>query len=625
MRTAPSRPEPQPAANPGGDSTGTAVAVAEIVARINDNIISKQDLDRSTQELDAQAKEENWTPDYIEKHRQLLLSDLIDQQLLLSRGKELGITGDDELIRRMDEVRKQNHLDSMEDLEKAVRAQGISFEDFKANLRNSIITQQVIREEVGKTIHMTTADQMAFYKAHASQFEQPESVKLSEILLPAGTTEAEQAAALQRAQKIEDDMTKGSSFADMAKSVSTGPTAAQGGDLGVFKRGQLAPELEEKTFGMKAGGVTEPILTKQGYVILKVDQHTAGGLQPFKDVQDQVEQAAYVDRMQPALRAYLTKLREQAFIDIKPGFTDAYASPNESKPIFSAYAPPTKKPKQAQKKERYRSKTQLASERNKQKKAADAQAAAEAKAPVGGPTAGAIKTYEKAEAMQPASPVASTTADATPVTAADAKTRKTSEKKTKAKPSKPVKVRYGQGQKAAQLPAATDQAQADAAAGSQPAEGQNADAQAPQTNMEARLTPESQALLGTAEAKPEKKSRMENRPHVPKAEQQRAAEAAKNANAPNPAGPEELAQQRVTSAPLGLNGDTSHPAKPVKASAGGEKRRLAEEQKTPAVPLKANPGTPGAETTDATDQTAQNLPSAPAPAPKKRHKLLGVL
>jgi peptidyl-prolyl cis-trans isomerase SurA len=626
-----------------GEVTSNAVPVAEIVARINDNIISKQDLDRAQNELNEQAKEENWSPEEVEKHKQLLLSELIDQQLLLSRGKEMGVTGDDELIRRLDEIRKQNHLDSMEDLEKAAKSQGVSFEDFKANIRNTIITQQVIREEVGKSIRMTSADELAFYRAHAAQFDQPESVHLSEILLPAGTTEAEQAAALQRAQKIAEEMSKGSNFADMAKSVSTGPTAAQGGDLGVFKRGQLAPELEEKTFSLKTGGLTEPVLTKQGYVILKVDQHTAGGMQPFKDVQEQVEQQAYMERMQPALRAYLTKLREQAFIDIKPGFADVHASPNESHPVFSAYAPPAKKPKKSLQKERFHSKTQLASEREKQKKAAAAQAAADAKAPAGGPTAGAVKTYEKAEANPPPAPVVVPVA-ATPE-AAEAKTRKTAQKTTKSKKSdsgKPVKVRFGQGQKAAQLPPPTETATATAPSGDAAATGQPTEAQTTQ-NMESHLTPESQEILGTATAKPERKSRLQNEPHVSKTQKEKAAELAKNANAPAPPGAEEVAQREVTTAPLGLNGDTAHPAKPVKAASTGEKRRLENEPKAPPkAPLKANPGTPGTEpvltpeqqaaadqaTADqaAADQAATgDAKPAPAPAAKKRHKLLGVI
>ncbi len=87
----------------------------------------------------------NWS-----RNKADLLRDLIDQQLLLSKGKELGITGETELIKRLDEIRKQNHLDSLEDLEKAAQQQGVSYEDFKANIRNSIITQQVVRDEVGR-------------------------------------------------------------------------------------------------------------------------------------------------------------------------------------------------------------------------------------------------------------------------------------------------------------------------------------------------------------------------------------------------------------------------------------------------------------------------------------------
>ena len=109
---------------------------------------------------------------------------MIDQQLLLSRGKELGINADAEVIRRLDEIRKQNHLDTMEDLEKAARQQGVSFEDFKANIRNSMITQQVVRDEVGRHLQMTPAQEQAYYEAHKQEFAQPEQIRLSEILVP---------------------------------------------------------------------------------------------------------------------------------------------------------------------------------------------------------------------------------------------------------------------------------------------------------------------------------------------------------------------------------------------------------------------------------------------------------
>ena len=135
----------------------------------------------------------------------------------------------------------------------------------------------------------------------------------------------------------------------MAKKSSEGPTAAQGGDLGYFKRGMLAKELEDLTFGMKPGDVSDVIRTRQGFVILKVSEHTAAGVPPLKDVEPQIQDAVYMRKLQPALRTYLTKLREDAFIDIKSGYTDSAASPNETKPIYTSVTKPEAKKKRHKK------------------------------------------------------------------------------------------------------------------------------------------------------------------------------------------------------------------------------------------------------------------------------------
>ena len=127
-----------------------ASTVEDIIARVNDQIITRSDYDRAMAEVDKDARQRGATTlqEISEAHKDLLRN-LIDQQLWLSKGKELGITGDTELIKRLDEIRKQYHLDTLEDLEKAAKEQGVSFEDFKANIRNGIITQDVMRQEVG--------------------------------------------------------------------------------------------------------------------------------------------------------------------------------------------------------------------------------------------------------------------------------------------------------------------------------------------------------------------------------------------------------------------------------------------------------------------------------------------
>ena len=254
---------------------------------------------------------------------------MIDQQLLLQKGKDLGITGDTELIKRLDEMRKQMNLATMEDLEKAAEAQGASYEEFKQNMRNQIITQRVIGQEVGSHLAMNKEDEKKFYEQHRAEMEHPEAGRLSEILI-APKTPAKPAAAADgkpersdvrprrggagcreaKAEGLLAQIHKGGKFADLAKKFSDGPSAKDGGDLSYFKRGTLAKEFEDKVFALKAGEVTDVIRTKQGYVILQVTEHQMAGIPTMKEVEPRIQDALYMQKLQPALRAYLTTLRE---------------------------------------------------------------------------------------------------------------------------------------------------------------------------------------------------------------------------------------------------------------------------------------------------------------------------
>ncbi|MGA3349907.1 MAG: peptidylprolyl isomerase [Candidatus Sulfotelmatobacter sp.] len=352
-------------------SLASAQVVEEIVARVNSQIITLSEFQRSKDQLRDDVKQQdpsNADKVFTDKEKDVL-RDLIDLQLLLEKGKDLGITGDTDLVKRLDQMRKEMKLETMEDLEKAASAQGISYEDFKQNMRNQIVREKVIGEEVGSHLSITTEEQQKFYEEHKSEMEQPESIRLSEILIapekpadkPAASgtngnaqgqdaTTDEAAAAKQAAENASlaaaeakaNDLLKqiraGASFDDIAKKNSSGPSAAQGGDLGVFKRGTLAKELEDKTFAMKSGEVTDVVRTKQGYVILKVTDHQMAGIPALKEVTPKIQDALYYEKLQPALRAYLTKLREDAYIDIKDGYVDSGASPNETKPIETSSA-----------------------------------------------------------------------------------------------------------------------------------------------------------------------------------------------------------------------------------------------------------------------------------------------
>src|SRR3984957_2927743 len=351
--------------------------VEEIIARVNNQIITRSEYERSKDQLKDEVKQQDpKDPDkaYADREKDVL-RDLMDQQLLLEKGKDLSINGDTDLIKQLDQMRKDMKLESLEDLEKEATKQGISWEDFKQTQRNQIVTRKVIGEEVGGRLAISKDEEQKFYDEHKSEMEQPEFIRLSEILVapktvapaptpaapprtdPKGATpaaakgqpavdeaarQAADAAALSAAEAKANDLLKqihdGANFEDVAKKFSDGPSAADGGALGMFKRGQLAKELEDKTFAMKAGDVTDVIRTKQGYVILKVIDHQMAGVPPMKDVLPKIQDALYYQKLQPALRAYLTKLREDAYIDVKTGYIDTGASPNQTKPVETAAA-----------------------------------------------------------------------------------------------------------------------------------------------------------------------------------------------------------------------------------------------------------------------------------------------
>jgi peptidyl-prolyl cis-trans isomerase SurA len=525
--------------------------VEEIIARVNDQIITRSDYDRAMTELDGEARQHGATMQAISEAHKDLLRNLIDQQLWLSKGKELDITGETELIKRLDEIRKQYNLETIEDLEKAAKEQGISFEDFKANIRNTIITQQVMRDQVGRKVQFTPGEAERYFEQHKQDYAQEESVTLAEILVStsaAASAPAEQssaqpedparlAAAKAKADDLEAKLRAGGDFAQLARTFSDGPTAAEGGDLGQFQRNKLAKVLEDATFALKSGQFTDPIRTKQGFVILRVVQHIPGGIPAYKDVQAQVEENFYMFRMEPAMRDYLTTMREQAFLDIKPGYIDSGASPRQTKPIYSAYAPPTPKKRKKVERTRFREST-----RTFRQKSPQAASAAE-------PTAAPAKKSKKNASADLAS----------------------------MKPGKKEKIRFGQAPTKT-LPNTAATPTEDAGAMQQTA-----------------ATPEPVNPLETS-ARPTEKTRYSARAKTEKAAKAKGPKTDTFA----PAAPDaaEVADRQTQAGPLGLAGDTSKKKKKASTTTG-DKTRLTDKKKseTPAqqpssdVPLGPAPQT----------------------------------
>jgi len=229
----------------------------------------------------------------------------------------MGVSVEPELIKRLDAIRTENKLASMEELEKAVSGQGMNWEDFKSNIRSTLLTQRVISSEVGSHVTISDEEVTKYYEAHKSEFVRPEQVALREIVI---STEGKKPEDLPDLKKKAETALKrvqdGEDFGAIAKRLSDGSTKSQGGFLGIYKRGELSKELEDKVFKMKRNELTEVMETKQGFLVLQVLEHYDEGEQSLAKVKNEIMDKLYSGRMEPAMREYLKTLREQSYVVI---------------------------------------------------------------------------------------------------------------------------------------------------------------------------------------------------------------------------------------------------------------------------------------------------------------------
>jgi peptidyl-prolyl cis-trans isomerase SurA len=335
-KAAPAKPGAKAAAKPAAKEPErfpegpNSKIVEEIIARVNNEVITRSELDKakaSAEEDAQQSCQGRCTAEQLrsetEERQKNALRDLIDQSLLVQRGKDMGISVEPEVIKKLDQIRIQNKLDSMEDLEKAVSSQGINWEDFKDNIRKGILTQRVISQEVGSHITISKEDVAKYYNDHKKEYVRPEQVALREIVVSTEGKKDEELPDLKKKTETALKRVKdGEDFAEMAKRFSDGTTAKEGGFLGVYKRGELSKELEDIVFKMKKNDLTDIMDTKQGYLVLQVLEHYDEGEQPLSKVENEITDRLYSEKMEPKLRDYLKTLREQSYVVIKPGYQD---------------------------------------------------------------------------------------------------------------------------------------------------------------------------------------------------------------------------------------------------------------------------------------------------------------
>ncbi|MGA3025914.1 MAG: peptidylprolyl isomerase [Bryobacteraceae bacterium] len=319
----------------GAPAFAAVEVVEQIIAKVNGDIITNGDLERTAREARAdlvrQGAPAAKVQEMMAEHAQDQLRNKIDQLLLIQKAKDLDIKVDNDVSKYLANLQKQVGEADTDKFHEMIHQQtGESFEDFKADVSNNMLTEHVIRQEVQGHMTMDHKEIEAYYNAHKTDFVREEKIFLREILI---STENKDASTVAAAQKKADDLVKrargGERFAEMAHENSDAVTREQYGDLGGWKKGELADNIEKAVWAQPAGYITDPIKVQKGLLILKVESHQKAGQATLDEAEPEIMDKLYQPKMQPALRAYLTKLRESAFLEIKKGYIDSGAAPGK--------------------------------------------------------------------------------------------------------------------------------------------------------------------------------------------------------------------------------------------------------------------------------------------------------
>ncbi len=336
-----------------GNAFGQNRTIEEIIAWVNSDIILKSEYEVRKAQIKNELSEDPPRGRGL-KGAQLdqafndvskrVLSDLIDEALVLQVAKDAGMSADLELIKTLERLRQEQHLDSLEALEKAIVAQGYTVDEFKQNIKTRYLISQVYQSEVYRKVVVTQEEIHKFYDAHVKDFDRPAGIRLREISV---YTENRGPAEIEsQRKKIEDALAavkKGDDFGDTAAKNSESNTAPDGGDLGFFVNGEcpqdivcsrvddLAQPLKDAVAKLDKGQVTDVIALAGGFMIIKVEDKHNGGILPFELAQKEVFDVLWQQALNPKIKEYLQKLRTDGFVKIAEGYTDVNAPSKDSK------------------------------------------------------------------------------------------------------------------------------------------------------------------------------------------------------------------------------------------------------------------------------------------------------
>jgi peptidyl-prolyl cis-trans isomerase SurA len=307
--------------------------IEQILVKVNGEIFTKSDLEQRQvaalrqkgQAIDLKGDLSNaQLRKALDEVTPQLMVDAVDEMLIVQRGKELGYKlGDDQFKSVLENIKKENKMESEEQFQAALKAENMSLADLRRNLERQMIQQRVQQNEVLGKIGVTDDEARKYYESHLNEFTTPPTVTLREILIAVNTDAkglnvAADEAAQARAEEIRKRVTSGGdSFEKLAAEVSDSPSKANAGLIGPLSVNDISPDLRKLIEAMKQGDISELVRAPRGYQILKLETITPTQTMSLEQAREQISERVFTDKRKAEFQKYLQKLRTQAIIEWK--------------------------------------------------------------------------------------------------------------------------------------------------------------------------------------------------------------------------------------------------------------------------------------------------------------------
>ena len=295
-----------------------AVTINKFVAIVNDEVITQQDVDQLLGVLYAQYSQEHKGDELLQKMEQVkkdILNQIIEDKLVLSRAKELGIkVAESEISERLDYIK--NGFPSEDKFYDALNTQGVTIANLKDRYRDQIMMKKLVDYEVKSKISVLPSEISAYYEKHRSQFREGDKCRVKNILIKAKDEVSFELAKVE-IDNIYSKLKAGENFDDIAMQYSQGPNAEKGGDMGYIEKGQMLEALDNAIFKLKLGEFSESVKSEIGYHIFKAEDIRYGKQPSLEDSQNDIQMTLFQEKFKANVDEWLSGLKKKAYICIK--------------------------------------------------------------------------------------------------------------------------------------------------------------------------------------------------------------------------------------------------------------------------------------------------------------------